>query len=119
MLRSVDQAKVVHAIPSFAHAPPLTAEQDWKEAASHRIRQAEIYLIRGQQTTRRSESPIAMHQSVRCPQWLEAVEYVAKRWTASGVLHTLVPKFYDVDPEHRLYEHYKYPKDHPMHRSNR
>ena len=55
-----------------------------------------------------------MLQSVRFPQWKEAIRYVAERWTASGTLQTLIPNLFVIDADHRWYEHYKYPIGHPM-----
>ena len=37
------------------------------------------------------------------PQWREAVAYAAQRYSASGVILTLIPDFWHIDPNHHDY----------------
>ena len=96
---------------------PEIDDLDWKQSASKQLRLAEAYLSRGGDVgTRSSAVPMNLHGSVQYPQWHEAIDFVAENWTASGVLETLIPNLYEIDVNHRWYEHFKYPAEHPLKR---
>ena len=94
-------------------APPKSDGGDWKVAASDEARRASDFLIRQHQhhgiaSTRHTPLPLDLMLSLSgegtaYPQWREAVAFAAQRYSASGVILTLIPDFWRIDPNHRDY----------------
>ena len=92
-------------------APPRTDGGCWKAAVSDEVRRASDFLIRQHHSvasTRHTPVPLDLMLSLSgtgtaYPQWREAVAYAAQRYSASGVILTLIPDFWHIDPNHHDY----------------
>jgi len=92
---------------------PDVAGLDWKDSASLEIARAENYLLSPDRASTRSQTKIInLKASVTYPPWVATIDAVARRHTLSGELETLISNFYTIDPDHRFYPKFKYPKGH-------
>ena len=81
-------------------APPIL-QLDLKQSASYEIQRASEYLLR-QTKTRHTDTCFDLLTSITYPPWQIGVQHVADNW-AAGKLHTLIPNFFSIDPEHLDY----------------
>jgi hypothetical protein len=85
---------------------------DWKGAADCEMARAEKFLLNPERACTRSQKPIDVKESITFLPWLQTIDAVAQRETIDGRLFTLIPNFYSIDPDHRCYPNFKYPKGH-------
>ena len=87
-------------------APPTNASDDWKTAATLEMDRASTFLLRDERamSTRYAAALHNLMDSIGSnDQWKQAAAYVAKTYGNQGVMNTLVPNFWTLDPGHRDY----------------